>query len=223
MTLTAQQPDNNIVRVTIQALAAVLGGTQSLHTNSKDEALALPTEEAVTVALRTQQIIAHESGVANTVDPLGGSYFIEKLTDELEAEAVEYIRKIDEMGGVVAGIERGFIQKEIENAAYEYGQSVEREERIVVGINKFQTHDEAPIELLEIDEEVGSAQINRLAKVKADRDSERVEQALKAIEDGARGDVNLMPLILEAVRAYASVGEICHTLRGVFGEYQEVF
>ena len=223
VTLTAQQPDNNIVRVTIQALAAVLGGTQSLHTNSKDEALALPTEEAVTVALRTQQIIAHESGVANTVDPLGGSYFIEKLTDELEAEAVEYIRKIDEMGGVVAGIERGFIQKEIENAAYEYGQSVEREERIVVGINKFQTHDEAPIELLEIDEEVGSAQINRLAKVKADRDSERVEQALKAIEDGARGDVNLMPLILEAVRAYASVGEICHTLRGVFGEYQEVF
>jgi methylmalonyl-CoA mutase, N-terminal domain len=221
VTLTAQQPDNNVVRVTLQALAAVLGGTQSLHTNSKDEALALPTEEAVTVALRTQQVIAHESGVTSTVDPLAGSFYVEKLTDELEAEAMAYIRKIDDMGGMVAAIERGWVQKEIERAAYEYGQSVEAGERIIVGVNKFQTDNDVPMELLRIDEEIGQAQVARLKKVKAERDNPRVEAALKAIDQGARGDANLMPLILEAVRAYASVGEICNTLRGVFGEYQE--
>lgn len=223
VTLTAQQPDNNVVRVTLQALAAVLGGTQSLHTNSKDEALALPTEEAVTVALRTQQVIAHESGVASTVDPLAGSYFVEKLTDDLEAEAMEYIDRIDEMGGVVSGIEQGFIQREIENAAYEYGQSVEKGDRIVVGVNEFQTTTETPMDLLRIDEAVGAAQVERLRKIREERDNERVEATLKAIEEGARGDANLMPLILDAVRAYAGVGEICGTLRRVFGEYQETF
>ncbi len=223
VTLTAQQPDNNVVRVTLQALAAVLGGTQSLHTNSKDEALALPTEESVTVALRTQQIIAHESGVTNTIDPLAGSYYVEQLTDALEAEAMEYIRKIDELGGVVAAIEQGYIQREIEGAAYDYGQSVEKRERIVVGVNEFKTEKDAPMELLKIDEEVGNAQIARLQKVRSERDGARVEETLHAIEDGARGDANLMPLILDAVRAYASVGEICNTLRGVFGEYQESF
>ena len=223
VTLTAQQPDNNVVRVTLQALSAVLGGTQSLHTNSKDEALALPTEESVTVALRTQQIIAFESGVINTIDPLAGSYYVEKLTDELEAEAEDYIRRIDDLGGVVPAIEQGFIQREIERAAYEYGQSVERGDRITVGVNKFQSDAETPMDLLKIDEAVGKAQVERLTKVKAERDNAEVERRLNAIEDGARGDANLMPLILDAVRAYASVGEICNTLRGVFGEYQEVF
>ncbi|HEX7071842.1 MAG TPA: methylmalonyl-CoA mutase family protein [Rhodothermales bacterium] len=223
VTLTAQQPDNNVVRVTLQALAAVLGGTQSLHTNSKDEALALPTEENVTVALRTQQVIAYESGVTNTIDPLAGSFYVEKLTDELEAEAMEYIRRIDEMGGVVAAIEQGYIQREIETSAYEYGQSVEKGERIVVGVNRFQTDHEPPMDLLKIDEAVGQAQIARVKQVKANRDAERVRAALKAVENAARGEDNLMPHILEAVRAYASVGEICGTLRGVFGEYQESF
>jgi methylmalonyl-CoA mutase, N-terminal domain len=223
VTLTAQQPDNNVVRVTLQALAAVLGGTQSLHTNSKDEALALPTEESVTVALRTQQVIAHESGVTNTIDPLAGSFYVEKMTDDLEREALAYIEKIDEMGGMVAAIEQGWVQREIERAAYEYGQSVERQERIVVGVNKFQTEKEAPMELLKIDEEVGRAQVERLAGVKSSRDQARVDSALDAIEAAAKSDENLMPLILEAVRAYASVGEISNALRGVFGEYQESF
>jgi methylmalonyl-CoA mutase, N-terminal domain len=223
VTLTAQQPDNNVVRVTLQALAAVLGGTQSLHTNSKDEALALPTEESVTVALRTQQVIAHESGVTNTIDPLAGSFYVEKMTDDLEREALAYIEKIDEMGGMVAAIEQGWVQREIERAAYEYGQSVERQERIVVGVNKFQTEKEAPMELLKIDEEVGRAQVERLAGVKSSRDQDRVDSALDAIEAAAKSDENLMPLILEAVRAYASVGEISNALRGVFGEYQESF
>jgi methylmalonyl-CoA mutase, N-terminal domain len=223
VTLTAQQPDNNVVRVTLQALAAVLGGTQSLHTNSKDEALALPTEESVTVALRTQQIIAFESGVTNTIDPLAGSYYVEKLTDELEAEAMDYINKIDEMGGVVSAIEQGWVQREIERSAYEYGQSIEKGERFIVGVNKFQTDKDLPMDLLKINEEIGQNQVARLKKLKAERDNERVDRALAAIEQGARGDANLMPLILEAVRAYASVGEICNTLRGVFGEYQESF
>jgi methylmalonyl-CoA mutase, N-terminal domain len=223
VTLTAQQPDNNVVRVTLQALAAVLGGTQSLHTNSKDEALALPTEESVTVALRTQQIIAFESGVTNTIDPLAGSFYVEKLTDELEAEAMDYINKIDEMGGVVSAIEQGWVQREIERSAYEYGQSIEKGERFIVGVNKFQTDKDLPMDLLKINEEIGQNQVARLKKLKAERDNERVDRALQAIEAGARGDANLMPLILEAVRAYASVGEICNTLRGVFGEYQESF
>jgi methylmalonyl-CoA mutase N-terminal domain/subunit len=223
VTLTAQQPENNVVRVTLQALAAVLGGTQSLHTNSKDEALALPTEESVTVALRTQQIIAFESGVTNTIDPLGGSFYVEKLTDELEEEAMDYIKKIDEMGGVVPAIEQGWIQRQIENAAYAYGQSVEKGERIIVGVNKFQSDAETPMDLLRIDEAVGEAQINKVKQVKASRDNALVEKRLQAIAEAARGTDNLMPYILDAVRAYASVGEISNTLRGVFGEYQENF
>ncbi|MCX5658758.1 MAG: methylmalonyl-CoA mutase family protein [Planctomycetota bacterium] len=223
VTLTAQQPDNNVVRVAIQALAAVLGGTQSLHTNSKDEALALPTEEAVRVALRTQQVIAHESGVANTVDPLAGSYYVEKLTDELEAEAEACIKAIDALGGVVPAIERGHIQREIEASAYRFGQSIERGERVIVGVNKFQEGQDPPMELLRIDEGVAARQVERLRHVRATRDNARVKNALEAVARGAKGSENLMPLILEAVRAYASVGEICNTLRGVFGEHQESF
>ncbi len=223
VTLTAQQPENNVVRVTIQALAAILGGTQSLHTNSRDEALALPTEESVTIALRTQQILAHESGVTNTVDPLGGSYFVEKLTDEIEAEASDYIRRIDEMGGVVNAIEQGYIQREIESSAYRLGQSYETGERVVVGVNRFQSDKEPQLDLLRIDEAVTRRQVEKLADVKRRRDSARVAKALEAIGEAARGSENLMPHILEAVRAYATVGEICDTLRNVFGEYQESF
>ncbi|HET6567117.1 MAG TPA: methylmalonyl-CoA mutase family protein [Rhodothermales bacterium] len=223
VTLTAQQPDNNVVRVTIQALAAVLGGTQSLHTNSKDEALALPTEDAVTVALRTQQVIAFESGVANTIDPLGGSYYVEKLTDDLEAEAVDYIEKIEAMGGVVTAIEQGWIQRQIEQAAYRFGQEIESGERIIVGVNKFQSKAEAPIELLRIDQAVEKAQVRRLEEVKARRNEDEVKRTLKAVAEAAKGTDNLMPPILNAVRAYATVGEICNTLRTIFGEYQEAF
>ncbi len=223
VTLTAQQPDNNIVRVTLQALAAVLGGTQSLHTNSKDEALALPTEESVTVALRTQQIIAFESGVTNTIDPLAGSYYVEKLTDELEAEAMDYINKIDEMGGVVSAIEQGWIQKQIENSAYEYGQSVEKGERFIVGVNKFTSDKEPKMDLLKIDEAVGQSQIEKVSKVKASRDQAEVQRRLAAVSEAARGTDNLMPYILDAVRAYASVGEISDALRAVYGEYQESY
>jgi methylmalonyl-CoA mutase N-terminal domain/subunit len=221
VTLTAQQPDNNVVRVTIQALAAVLGGTQSLHTNSKDEALALPTEESVTIALRTQQIIAHESGVASSIDPLGGSFLIEKLTDELEAEAEAYIRKIDELGGVVAAIEQGYVQREIEGSAYRLGQSIESGERVVVGVNRFVSDRNPRLELLRIDEQVAARQVEKLKRVRAARDHARVGRALAAVADASRGHDNLMPRILEAVRAYASIGEICGTLRQVFGEYRE--
>jgi len=223
VTLTAQQPDNNIVRVAIQALAAVLGGTQSLHTNSRDEALALPTEESVTVALRTQQIIAHESGVASTIDPLGGSYVVEALTDQIEAEAEQYIRRIDEMGGVVAAIEQGYVQREIEASAYAHGQSIERGDRVVVGVNRFASGNDVPLDLLKIDEAVADRQVARLRAVKAGRDGARVERALAAVAGAARGTDNLMPHILEAVKAYASIGEICGTLREVFGEYQESY
>jgi methylmalonyl-CoA mutase, N-terminal domain len=223
VTLTAQQPDNNVVRVTLQALAAVLGGTQSLHTNSKDEALALPTEDSVTVALRTQQIIAYESGVASTIDPLAGSFAIEALTDRLEAEATHLIEQIDAMGGMVAAIEQGWVQKQIENAAYEFGQSVERGERVIVGVNRFQSDTETQMELLRIDEAVEQAQADKLRVIRAERDNDRVERSLAALEQAARGTDNLMPHVLEAVRAYASVGEICNTLRRVFGEYQESF
>ena len=225
VTLTAQQPDNNIVRVTLQALSAVLGGTQSLHTNSKDEALALPTEESVTVALRTQQIIAHESGVTNTIDPLAGSYYVEKLTDELEAEAEQYIKKIDEMGGMVSAIERGWVQKQIEESAYKFGQSVETGDRVIVGVNKFQSKDESlgNLKLLKIDEAIGAKQVEKLQAVKAKRDQARVKATLEAVAQAARGSDNLMPPILEAVKAYATIGEICNTLRSVFGEYTESF
>lgn len=221
VTLTAQQPDNNVVRVTIQALAAVLGGTQSLHTNSKDEAMALPTEESVTVALRTQQIIAYESGVTNTVDPLAGSFYVEKLTDELEAEATAIIKLIDDRGGMVAAIEQGIVQKQIEESAYRFGQSIDSGERVIVGVNKF-TSDEPPaINLFEVPESTTQRQLEKLRDVRASRDATRVEAALAAVKSAAAGSDNLMPPILEAVRAYATVGEICSTLASVFGEYSE--
>lgn len=223
VTLTAQQPDNNVVRVTLQALAAVLGGTQSLHTNARDEALALPTEASVTLALRTQQILAYESGVAGTVDPLGGSYCVERLTDELEEEALGIVRKIDEMGGVVGAIESGWIQREIEESAYRFNRSIESGERTVVGVNRFQAEAEEPQEILRVDEAVAPRQIERLRRVRASRDSERVLAALREVETAARGDDNLMPPILLAVRAYASVGEICARLRAVFGEHVDSY
>jgi methylmalonyl-CoA mutase N-terminal domain/subunit len=223
VTLTAQQPDNNVVRVTLQALAAVLGGTQSLHTNSKDEALALPTEASVTVALRTQQIVAFESGVTNTIDPLAGCYYVEKLTDQIEEEAMGYIRKIDELGGVVPAIEQGYIQKQIEESAYRYGQSIEKNERVIVGVNKFQSDKATPMDLMRIDEQVARNQVAHLTAVKAKRDPKQVQKTLAAVEQAARGKDNLMPPILDAVRAYASIGEICKTLRNVFGEFTETF
>ncbi len=220
-TLTAQQPNNNIVRVAIQTLAAVLGGTQSLHTNSRDEALSLPTEESVRIALRTQQIVAHESGVVNTIDPLGGSYYIEETTDRIEREAFDYIEKIDAMGGMASAIEKGFVQKEIQKSAYEYQKAIEANKRIIVGVNKFQT-DEPPLEdLLKVDEAIGIKQREKLAKVKSQRDNAEVRKRLSAIESSAKGDDNLVPPILEAVRTYATIGEISDVLRGVFGEYRE--
>lgn len=221
-TLTAQQPDNNIVRVAIQTLAAVLGGTQSLHTNSRDEALALPTEDSVRIALRTQQIVAHESGVANTVDPLAGSYYVEALTSRIYNEAMDYIEKIEEMGGMVKAIEKGYIQKEIQDAAYRYQKDVEKGDRIVVGVNKFTVKEEAPRDLLKVDPALRDLQVKKLARTKAERDNEAVKKALKALEDAAaKPDVNLMPLIIDAVREYASLGEICNILREVYGEYKE--
>ena len=220
-TLTAQQVDNNVVRVALQALAAVLGGTQSLHTNSRDEALALPTEEAVQLALRTQQIIAHESGVAHTVDPLAGSYCIENLTDRVEKEAAAYIEKIDEMGGMVRAIERHYPQSEIQRSSYEYQQEIECGERVIVGVNRHATDTDTQPDTLTVSEEAANRQIDRLGQVRARRDAAAVAGSLGTLEKGARGDDNLMPLILEAVRAYASVGEICDALRRVFGEYEE--
>jgi methylmalonyl-CoA mutase N-terminal domain/subunit len=219
-TLTAQQPDNNIIRVTLQALAAVLGGTQSLHTNSKDEALALPTEESVRIALRTQQIIAHESGVADTVDPLAGSYYVEKLTDQIEKEALEYIKKIDDLGGAVKAIEHGYIQQEIADSAYKYQMGVESGENIVVGVNKFSAEEEPPKNLLRIDDEVETRQIERLNMVKEQRDNQAVEKALEELKKAAQGTENLMPYILTAVKEYATLGEISDVLRDVFGEYK---
>ncbi|MFQ3534574.1 MAG: methylmalonyl-CoA mutase family protein [Aggregatilineales bacterium] len=219
-TLTAQQPLNNIVRVTVQALAAVLGGTQSLHTNSMDEALALPTEQAVQVALRTQQILAYESGVADTVDPMAGSYYVEALTDEIEARARHYIEVIDALGGALAAIERGYIQKEIQDAAYAYQQAVERGEQIIVGVNKFTVPEEAPIETLHISEAIAETQRQRLAELRARRDSARVSEILTQIEAAARSSEPLMPLFIEAVEREATLGEICNVLRRVFGEYR---
>jgi len=219
-TLTAQQPMNNIVRVTLQAFAAVCGGTQSLHTNSWDEALALPTAESVRVALRTQQIIAYESGAANTVDPLAGSYYVEHLTGEIERQAAAYIAKIDEMGGAVKAIERGYVQREIQEAAYQYQRQVESGERIIVGLNKFQMEEVPPENLLTVDPAVQEAQRRRLAEVKARRDQAAVDRALAALRTAAQGTANLMPPILDAVRAYATLQEICDVLRAVFGEYR---
>jgi methylmalonyl-CoA mutase N-terminal domain/subunit len=220
-TLTAQQPDNNIVRVAIQTLAAVLGGTQSLHTNSKDEALALPTEASVQVALRTQQIVAHESGVANTVDPLAGSYYIEAKTSELETAALDYIRRIDELGGAPRAVDLGFVQDEIMEAAYTHQKLVESKERIVVGMNEYVVEEPPPSGLLKVDPLVGEQQTARLAQLKAQRDNARVQESLKAIRAACEGDDNVMPHILEAVRAYATLGEICGVMREVFGEYQQ--
>jgi len=220
-TLTAQQPENNIVRVAIQTLAAVMGGTQSLHTNSKDEALALPTEDSVRVALRTQQVVAYESGVTNTVDPLAGSYVIEAKTTEIEEKAMEYIAKIDDLGGAPKAIDQGYIQQEIMDASYEYQKEVESNKRIVVGMNKFQIEEEAPKDLLRVDPIVGQMQKDKLVKLRAERDSAKVDSTLAALKAGCEGTDNVMPLILEAVRAYATLGEVCDVMRGVFGEYQQ--
>ena len=219
--LTWQQPYNNIVRTTLQALAAVLGGTQSLHTNSLDEAYALPSEHAVTIALRTQQVIAYESGIPEVPDPLGGSYFVERLTAEMEKRARDYIRRIDEMGGMIPAIERGFPQTEIANASFEYQRTVETGEQKIVGVNAFVEEHEQPIELLQIDESAEEQQIAKLAKLKSRRDNETVRKALDALQRAAEGSENTMPYILDAVRAYATVGEICDTFRGVFGSYTE--
>jgi methylmalonyl-CoA mutase N-terminal domain/subunit len=220
-TLTAQQPEVNIVRTTIQALAAVLGGTQSLHTNSMDEALSLPTETAARIALRTQQVIAHESGVADIVDALAGSYAIEELTNQLEARAVEYIEKIDAMGGMLKAIENGFPQREIQEAAYDYQRAVETGTAIVVGVNKIQIEEDTKIPILRVDEKIERAQIERVRAVREKRDTAKAENALTKIEEAARGTENLMPRILGAVENYVTVGEISHRLRKVWGEYRE--
>ena len=219
-TLTAQQPDNNIIRVTLQALAAVLGGTQSLHTNSRDEALALPTEESVRIALRTQQIIAYESGVADTPDPLGGSYYVEALTKEIEDKAMEYIAKIDEMGGAVKAIELGYVQQEIADSAYNYQMGVEANENVIVGVNKFTVEEAPPEDLLKISDEVQVRQVNRLQDLKAKRNNDVVKASLEDLRKAAEGTENLMPYIISAVREYATLGEICGVLREVFGEYR---
>jgi methylmalonyl-CoA mutase N-terminal domain/subunit len=216
--LTAQQPENNIVRVTVQALAAVLGGCQSLHTNSMDEALSLPTERAVRIALRTQQILAAESGVADTVDPLGGSFAIERLTRDIEDGAEAYITRIDQLGGSVAAI--GFMQREIQEAAYRWQREVEDKSRIVVGVNDFVTDDPPPTNLFQLDPSVGEALAERLGRLRRTRDTDRARRALDALETGARGRANLMPLLVDAVEASASLGEICERLRAVFGVHQ---
>jgi methylmalonyl-CoA mutase N-terminal domain/subunit len=221
-TLTAQQPTNNIVRVAFQALSAVLGGTQSLHTNSMDEALCLPSEQAVQIALRTQQLIAYETGVADTVDPLGGSYFVEKLTTQICERAEEYIRKIDDMGGAAAAIEKGFVQKEIQASAYRYQKEIEKKERVVVGLNRFQVEEAKPTNLLRVDPAVRILQGEKLGKLKQKRDKEKVVQSLSRLKRVAEGEENLMYPIMEAVKVYATLGEICDTLREVFGEYQQI-
>ena len=219
--LTAQQPYNNVVRTAIQALAAVMGGTQSLHTNSLDEAWALPTEFAATIALRTQQIIAHETGVTNTVDPLGGSYFVETLTNEVERGAWDHIERIDAMGGMVAAIERGYPQREIAEASYRYQMAVEKKEKIIVGVNDF-ISEEKPLEILQIDETVARRRAERLRKLRAERSQAEVERRLGALRNAAKGNENLMPFIFDAVKAYATLGEICDAMRDVFGTYEEV-
>jgi methylmalonyl-CoA mutase N-terminal domain/subunit len=227
-TLTAQQPDNNVVRVALQALAAVLGGSQSLHTNSRDEALSLPTEDSVRIALRTQQIIAHESGVADTIDPLAGSYFVEYLTDEIEKRTQKYIEKIDAMGGALVAIESGYIQREIQESAYRYQRAVDQKEQIVVGVNEFTVSEAASLRLLKVDPAVRERQVARLAALKQRRDNRKVKSLLGQLEQTAAGacpepgrkDENLLPIILECVESYATLGEICGALRRVFGEYK---
>jgi methylmalonyl-CoA mutase N-terminal domain/subunit len=220
-TLTAQQVDNNIARVTVQTLAAVMGGTQSLHTNSKDEALALPTENSVRTALRTQQIVAYESGAANTIDPLAGSYYIESMTDLIEKEAEDYINKIDSLGGMVSAIETGYVQSEIQKAAYEFEKQLESGEKIVVGVNKFQSVENEKIDLLKIDVKIQEEQIKSLNKIRSERNNEDVKNKLAELKEACEGEKNLMPFIVNAVKAYCGVGEICDVMRGVFGEYKE--
>lgn len=220
-TLTAQQPDNNVVRTSYQAMAAALGGTQSLHTNSKDEALSLPTQESALLALRTQQILALETGITDTVDPLAGSYYVESLTAQLEEKAWAYIQKIDELGGSVRAIERGYMQAEIEQAAYDYQLALEKEETIVVGVNRFTQQEETHAELLRVDPEIGRRQAARLQALRLRRDNELVQQCLQALEHGANGSENVMPLIIAAVESYATLGEISNSLRHVFGEQRE--
>ncbi|HEX8800385.1 MAG TPA: methylmalonyl-CoA mutase family protein [Terriglobales bacterium] len=219
--LTAQQPMNNVVRTAIQALAGVLGGTQSLHTNSLDEAWALPTEFAATIALRTQQIIAHETGVTNTVDALGGSYFVEALTNEIEEAAWDYVRRIDSLGGMVAAIEKSYPQREIAEASYRYQMAVDKREKIIVGVNDYVTA-EKPLEILQIDETVAHRQAARLSKLRAERSSGEVDRRLNALRRAAEGSENLMPFIYDAVKAYATLGEVCEAMRTVFGAYEEV-
>jgi methylmalonyl-CoA mutase N-terminal domain/subunit len=221
VSLTAQQPENNIVRVAIQALAAVLGGTQSLHTNSMDEALALPSEHAVTVALRTQQILAEESGISNTIDPLGGSYFVEQLTNEIEAQANDYFQRIEELGGVLPAINVGFFQREIQEAAYRYQREIDAESRYIVGVNAFQDEDPIRIPLLEMDPEGFERQVKRLERLRSERDNAAVGQALDRLRIACQGTENTMPYILDAVRRYATLGEIIDVMREVFGTYQE--
>lgn len=218
--LTAQQPENNIVRVTIQALAAVLGGTQSLHTNSMDEAYALPTEKAVRIALRTQQIIANESGITNTVDPLAGSYFIETLTKQIEDEAMNYIKKLDKMGGILTAIERGFVQREIANSAYEYQRAVDNGEKIVIGVNKYREDKKTNIETLKVNPEVEEKQKRQLERLRKERNKEKVKSVLTELRKVAISEENLMPVILDAVKSYVTLGEICEVLKDVFGEYR---
>ena len=219
-TLTAQSPENNLVRVAIQALAATLGGTQSLHTNSFDEALGLPTEKAARLALRTQQVLAQETGVANTVDPFGGSYFLETLTDELEAEAKEYLRKIESMGGMLRAIERGWVQQEIQDAAYRAQRELETKKRVLVGVNDYVDQEKPMAEVLRIDPKLEATQVEKVRRLRKDRNASNWEQAVRRLEKAAEGTGNLMPFILEATKAYATTGEICNTLRKVFGEYR---
>jgi methylmalonyl-CoA mutase N-terminal domain/subunit len=221
-TLTAQQPLNNITRTAIQALAAVLGGTQSLHTNSFDEALALPSEKAVRVALRTQQIIAHESGATDTIDPLSGGYYIEALTNEMEEKAMEYIQKVDDMGGAMVAIEKGFFQREIADSSYKYQREIEEKKRVIAGINDYITEKEFPIELLRVDPEVEKKQVTDLQRMRREREEKRVEETLGKLHTSARKNENLMPTIIDAVKAYATLGEISEVLRGVYGEYKEL-
>ncbi|HLE48247.1 MAG TPA: methylmalonyl-CoA mutase family protein, partial [Candidatus Thermoplasmatota archaeon] len=219
-TLTAQSPENNMVRVAVQALAATLGGTQSLHTNSYDEALGLPTEKAARLALRTQQVLAYETGVANTVDPFAGSYFLETLTNELEAEAQEYLRKIEAMGGMLKAIERGWVQQEIQDAAYRAQRELETKKRILVGVNEHVDEAKHAPEIMRIDSRVEAAQIEKVRRLRKDRDARKWEKAVRALEKAAEGTENLMPFILDASKAYATTGEVCNTLRKVFGEYK---
>ncbi|OGW01524.1 MAG: methylmalonyl-CoA mutase [Nitrospinae bacterium RIFCSPLOWO2_12_39_16] len=219
--LTAQQPYNNIVRVTLQALSAVLGGTQSLHTDSMDETYAIPTEEAVRIALRTQQIIAHESGVTNTIDPLGGSYYIENLTNKMEDAVYEYFKKLDDMGGMVSAIEKGFPQKEIKESAYSYQKEIDSKERLIVGVNDFIEEEKAPVEVFKTNPDVERKQIQRLKDIKGNRDKKRLKMALEDLKRAAHGDENLMPFIIEAVKSYATIGEICDVLKEVLGTYKE--